>query len=75
MEEPCQYCEATDGYDVLGTLIPYAAEAIAETEEVEAEEVEAEEEEAEAEEVVEEGLLDTAVDGIKAVADKVSDVI
>ena len=21
-EEPCQYCEATDGYEVLGTLVP-----------------------------------------------------
>ena len=26
MEESCQYCEATDGYKVLGMLVPYGEE-------------------------------------------------
>lgn len=37
LEESCQYCEATDGYKVLGVLTPYGSEATVEIEaEVEA---------------------------------------
>lgn len=40
-EEVCQYCEAVDGYKVLGTLVPYdteeSEEAVAEVEEAPAE--------------------------------------
>lgn len=42
MEDACQYCEATEGYKILGTLVPYEAD------EVDSEEAE----------VVEEGLFD-----------------
>ena len=49
-DEACQYCEATEGYKILGTLNPYAAADTAEVEadvSVEEEEIEEAEEEAE----------------------------
>lgn len=47
LDEPCQYCEASEGYTILGTLVPYE------------EEIEIEDDEAdESDEVVEEGLFD-----------------
>lgn len=33
MDEACQYCEATDGYKVIGTMVPFEAEEVAEVEE------------------------------------------
>lgn len=35
MEEACQYCEATEGYKVAGTLIPSPSEEVTENDEVE----------------------------------------
>lgn len=51
--DACQYCEAADDYQIVGSLVPYGAaeeEAAAEEEVVEDEVIE--------DEVVEEGLLD-----------------
>lgn len=56
MDEACQYCEAAEGYTIVGSLLPYG-EAPAEEE--------ADEEDAEdelAEEVVEKSVKDTEVD-------------
>ena len=39
MDDACQYCEATDGYKVIGTMVPFEvveAEEVEETEEAEA---------------------------------------
>ena len=33
MDEACQYCEATDGYKIIGTMVPFEVEEVEEVEE------------------------------------------
>ena len=55
----CQYCEASNGYKLLGTLMPYETEEVEPETEQEAEQEEAVvEDTAEEDEIVEESLLD-----------------
>lgn len=57
--EPCQYCEESNGYAVLGVLTPYVVDIVDDAAEVEeaAEETPEEEAEAEVEEELEEGIF------------------